>query len=108
MQSLMGTREEQKRDSFPPEKLPQTSQFSSAQAMAETALQAQDATAPVPGPRCPTCGREMHYNYTFAVFSKRRGGKAKAKDRLPTGMRSQKHEKMTYGTVSSCNPQDGL
>jgi CCR4-NOT transcriptional regulation complex NOT5 subunit len=31
------------------------------QAMAETALQAQDATAPVPGPHCPTCGREMHY-----------------------------------------------
>jgi hypothetical protein len=38
-------------------------------------------------------------NYTFAVFSKRRGGKAKAKDRLPTGMRSQKHEKMTYGST---------
>jgi hypothetical protein len=29
--------------------------------MAETALQAQDATAAVPGPHCPTCGREMHY-----------------------------------------------
>jgi hypothetical protein len=31
------------------------------QSMAETALQAQAATHPVPGPRCPTCQREMHY-----------------------------------------------
>jgi len=31
------------------------------QTMAETALQAQDATSTVPGPRCPTCQREMHY-----------------------------------------------
>jgi uncharacterized protein with PIN domain len=31
------------------------------QTMAETALQAQDATYTVPGPRCPACQREMHY-----------------------------------------------
>jgi uncharacterized protein with PIN domain len=31
------------------------------QTMAETALQAQDATHAVPGPRCPICQREMHY-----------------------------------------------
>ncbi len=31
------------------------------QTMAETALQAQAATHPVPGPRCPTCNREMHF-----------------------------------------------
>ncbi len=29
--------------------------------MAETAIRAQDATHPVPGPRCPTCDREMHF-----------------------------------------------
>jgi formamidopyrimidine-DNA glycosylase len=31
------------------------------QTMAETAIQAQDATYTVPGPPCPTCQREMHY-----------------------------------------------
>lgn len=31
------------------------------QTMAETAIQVQDATHSVPGPRCPTCQREMHY-----------------------------------------------
>ena len=31
------------------------------QTMAETALRAQDAIHPVPGPRCPTCDREMHF-----------------------------------------------
>lgn len=31
------------------------------QTMAETAIQAQDATHAVPGPGCPTCQREMHY-----------------------------------------------
>jgi uncharacterized protein with PIN domain len=31
------------------------------QTMAETAIQAQDATHTVPSPRCPTCQREMHY-----------------------------------------------
>jgi hypothetical protein len=31
------------------------------QTMAQTALQAQDTTHPVPGPRCPTCQREMHF-----------------------------------------------
>jgi hypothetical protein len=29
--------------------------------MADTALQAQTAAHPVPGPRCPTCDREMHF-----------------------------------------------
>jgi len=29
--------------------------------MALAVIQAQDATRPVPGPACPTCGREMHY-----------------------------------------------
>lgn len=31
------------------------------QALAETAIQAQDNVQPVPGPQCPHCGREMHY-----------------------------------------------
>ena len=29
--------------------------------MAETAIRAQAATHPVPGSRCPTCDREMHF-----------------------------------------------
>lgn len=29
--------------------------------MALTVIEAQDAIRPVPGPSCPTCGREMHY-----------------------------------------------
>ena len=29
--------------------------------MAEAAIRAQAATHPVPGPRCPTCDREMHF-----------------------------------------------
>jgi hypothetical protein len=29
--------------------------------MAHAVLEAQEATRPVPGPHCPTCGREMHY-----------------------------------------------
>jgi hypothetical protein len=29
--------------------------------LAETAIQAQDNTQPIPGPSCPKCGREMHY-----------------------------------------------
>ena len=29
--------------------------------MALAVIQAQDATRPVPGPACSTCGREMHY-----------------------------------------------
>jgi len=29
--------------------------------MARAIVQAQDAMRPVPGPRCCTCGREMHY-----------------------------------------------
>ncbi len=29
--------------------------------LVETAIRAQDATHPVPGPRCPTCDREMHF-----------------------------------------------
>jgi len=31
------------------------------QTMADTALQAQATAHPVPGPRCPTCDREMHF-----------------------------------------------
>lgn len=31
------------------------------QSMADTALQAQATGHPVPGPRCPTCEREMHF-----------------------------------------------
>ncbi len=31
------------------------------QTMANTALQAQATAHPVPGPRCPTCDREMHF-----------------------------------------------
>ncbi|MBI5849360.1 MAG: hypothetical protein HZB31_15685 [Nitrospirae bacterium] len=31
------------------------------QTLADTALQAQAAAHPVPGPRCPTCEREMHF-----------------------------------------------
>lgn len=31
------------------------------QTLADTALQAQAAVHPVPGPRCPTCDREMHF-----------------------------------------------
>jgi hypothetical protein len=34
------------------------------QAMGETAIQVQDTTHPVPGPRCPKCDREMHYKDT--------------------------------------------
>lgn len=30
------------------------------QAMAQNVLDAQAAQPPVPGPQCPTCGREMH------------------------------------------------
>ncbi len=29
--------------------------------MALAVIEAQDATRPVPGPRCASCGREMHY-----------------------------------------------
>ena len=29
--------------------------------MAETVIEAQEATRPVPGPHCSTCGREMSY-----------------------------------------------
>jgi uncharacterized protein with PIN domain len=29
--------------------------------MAHAVIEAQEATRPVPGPRCPTCGHEMHY-----------------------------------------------
>jgi len=29
--------------------------------MALTLIEAQPNTQPVPGPRCPTCGQEMHY-----------------------------------------------
>jgi hypothetical protein len=29
--------------------------------MAHAVLEAQEATRPAPGPRCPQCGREMHY-----------------------------------------------
>jgi len=29
--------------------------------MAHAVLAAQEAARPVPGPRCPTCGHEMHY-----------------------------------------------
>ena len=29
--------------------------------MAHAVIEAQEATRPVPGPSCPTCGREMHY-----------------------------------------------
>lgn len=29
--------------------------------MAEIVLKEQEAARPVPGPRCPTCGREMRY-----------------------------------------------
>ena len=29
--------------------------------MAEIVLREQEAARPVPGPRCPTCGREMRY-----------------------------------------------
>ena len=29
--------------------------------MAQAVIERQEATQPVPGPRCPTCGREMHY-----------------------------------------------
>jgi hypothetical protein len=28
--------------------------------MAQSVVEAQAAQAPVPGPKCPTCGREMH------------------------------------------------
>jgi hypothetical protein len=31
------------------------------QSLAETAIRAQATTHPVPGPRCPTCDREMHF-----------------------------------------------
>ena len=34
------------------------------QQMAETAIRAQAVTQPVPGPHCPTCGREMHSRMT--------------------------------------------
>jgi hypothetical protein len=29
--------------------------------MAELVIEEQEAVRPVPGPACPTCGREMHY-----------------------------------------------
>ena len=29
--------------------------------MAQTVIETQEATQPVPGPQCPHCGREMHY-----------------------------------------------
>jgi len=29
--------------------------------MAQAVIAAQEATRPVPGPRCPSCGRELHY-----------------------------------------------
>jgi hypothetical protein len=29
--------------------------------LADEVLDEQDAIRPVPGPQCPTCGREMHY-----------------------------------------------
>ena len=29
--------------------------------MAQAVIDTQEATQPVPGPLCPTCGREMHY-----------------------------------------------
>ena len=29
--------------------------------MAQAVIEAQEATRPVPGPVCPSCGREMHY-----------------------------------------------
>jgi uncharacterized protein with PIN domain len=31
---------------------------------AQAVLEAQEAQRPVPGPRCPTCQREMHYKDT--------------------------------------------
>lgn len=32
--------------------------------MAQAVIEAQEATRPVPGPRCPRCGHEMHYKDT--------------------------------------------
>ena len=32
--------------------------------MAEAVIGAQEAVRPVPGPKCPTCGGEMHYKDT--------------------------------------------
>jgi len=33
-----------------------------SQHAAQAVVEAQDAQRPVPGPLCPTCQREMHYN----------------------------------------------
>jgi uncharacterized protein with PIN domain len=41
---------------------------------AQAVLEAQEAQRPVPGPRCPTCQREMHYKDTKAQTVKSRVG----------------------------------
>src|SRR5512147_927536 len=41
---------------------------------AQAVIEAQDAHRPVPGPRCPTCQREMHYKDTKAQTVESRVG----------------------------------
>lgn len=43
--------------------------------MALAVIQAQDTVRPVPGPQCPTCGREMHYKDRKATTVESRVGK---------------------------------
>lgn len=47
------------------------------QALAETALQAQETHPPVPGPQCPTCHDEMHYKDTKTKTLTSRVGEVK-------------------------------
>ncbi len=49
------------------------------QAMAQDMMDAQAAQPPVPGPHCPTCGREMHLKGPKAKGVETRTGPVKAK-----------------------------
>ena len=40
----------------------------------ETVIEEQEAVRPVPGPACPTCGREMHYKDMKETIIEARSG----------------------------------
>ena len=44
------------------------------QELAQLAVDEQDSRAPVPGPNCPTCGKEMRYKGDKAVEVESRAG----------------------------------
>lgn len=45
----------------------------------ETLVEDQDTAHPVPGPSCPSCGREMHYKGMKSVTVESRAGEVKVR-----------------------------